>query len=89
MACLFKRQGAYCCISMDTKRTKTTTVSWTLIRRLLPRYTPRMASPREVFSFADDVIIMCLTADKKESHLDVSYQNPSEHSVTNRGERLY
>ncbi len=45
---------------------------------------------REVFSsFADDVIIMRLTADKKRSlTFDVSYQNPSEHSVTNRGERL-
>ena len=68
MACPFKRQGAYCCISMDTKRTKTTTVSWTLIRRLLPtRYTVNgVTFHAEVFSsFADDVIIMRLTADKK------------------------
>lgn len=45
---------------------------------------------REIFSsFADDVIIIRLTADKKRSlSFDVSYQNPSQHSVSNRGGRL-
>ncbi|HBG56614.1 MAG TPA: hypothetical protein DDX07_01230 [Porphyromonadaceae bacterium] len=45
---------------------------------------------RELFSsFADDVIIMRLTADKKRSlNFDATYQNPSQHSVEKRDNRL-
>lgn len=45
---------------------------------------------RELFSsFADDVIIMRISADKKNSlDFSVSYQNPLEHNVSTNGKRL-
>ena len=45
---------------------------------------------REIFtSFADDVIILRLTADKKRSiSFEASYKNPAHHSVTKKGDRL-
>lgn len=45
---------------------------------------------RELFSsFADDVIILRLTADKKRSlTFEMSYQNPAQHTVVNKGDRL-
>lgn len=45
---------------------------------------------REIFSsFADDVIIMRLTADKKRSlTFEAKYQNPSQHTITKNDDRL-
>jgi alpha-L-fucosidase 2 len=45
---------------------------------------------RELFSsFADDVIILRLTADKKRSiSFEAAYRNPSQHTVMKRGDRL-
>src|SRR5690606_28717177 len=45
---------------------------------------------RELFSsFADDVIILRLTADKKRSMtFEASYQNPAQHTVVGEGDRL-
>lgn len=45
---------------------------------------------RELFSsFADDVIILRLTADKKRSiSFEAAYRNPAQHTVTKRGEKL-
>ena len=45
---------------------------------------------REIFSsFADDVIIMRLTADKKRSlTFEAKYQNPSQHTITKNNDRL-
>ncbi len=45
---------------------------------------------RELFSsFADDVIILRLTADKKRSiSFAAAYRNPSQHTVMQRGDRL-
>lgn len=45
---------------------------------------------RELFtSFADDVIILRLTADKKRSiSFETSYKNPAQHTVRKRGEHL-
>lgn len=57
----------------------------------LTRYTVNgVTYTRELFSsFADDVIIMRLTADKKGSlNFEATYQNPSEHTISTRGSRL-
>lgn len=45
---------------------------------------------RELFSsFADDVIILRLTADKKRSlTFEASYQNPAGHTIVSEGDRL-